>query len=367
MASNNVHTYRWLNYFTRTGHEVHLVISEEPYEDIDHRIKIHRLRLREKGLPWFKTLENLWRLESQLKKVIRQTAPDILHAHTIEHTAILGALSGFRPFVATAWGSDILIAPQKSAVRRLLVRYALRHADLLTCDTEHIRDRMVDLGAEPPKINIIKFGVDVDEFKPAPREEGLAQELNIGDSPAILSLRRLEALYDIETIIKAIPQVVTEVPRAKFVFLGEGSQRAMLEEMAKSLGVAGNVRFAGAVPAKEVPRYLNAADICVSTALSDAGPGGIIEAMSCELPVITTDFGDNRKWVEDGANGFIIPPRSPDTLAARIITLLKDKSLRERFGKANRQIIMERNNWAKEMAQMEKLYLGLVRKKGGRS
>ena len=83
--------------------------------------------------------------------------------------------------------------------------------------------------------------------------------------------------------------------------------------------------------------------------------------MACGLPAIITDFGDNRKWVEDGVSGFIIPPRAPEALASKIIYLLQNEGDRKKFGQANRRIIEEKNNWEREMGRMGKLYEGLIK------
>ena len=157
----------------------------------------------------------------------------------------------------------------------------------------------------------------------------------------------MNPLYDIETIIRAATLVLAEIPDAIFILLGLGSEEGKLRDMSKSLGVDDSIRFVGLVPADDVPQYLTSADICVSTALSDAGPGGIIEAMACELPVVTTDIGENRKCVEDGVNGYVIPVKSPKFLARRIVELLRNEDIRKHFGQINHRIIMERNNWEK--------------------
>jgi glycosyltransferase involved in cell wall biosynthesis len=81
--------------------------------------------------------------------------------------------------------------------------------------------------------------------------------------------------------------------------------------------------------------------------------------MACALPVIVTDVGDNRDWVKDGENGFIVPPRNPQALANAVITLIKDPQLRQKFGSKNREIITSRNNYYKEMDKIELLYQNL--------
>ncbi len=102
-------------------------------------------------------------------------------------------------------------------------------------------------------------------------------------------------------------------------------------------------------------------DVYVSTSLSDAGlAASTAEAMACGLPVVITDFGDNRKWIEDGESGFIVPLKDPKALAEKIIYLLKNKDIRREFGMRNRKIIEEKNNYYREMEKMENSYIELT-------
>jgi glycosyltransferase involved in cell wall biosynthesis len=220
---------------------------------------------------------------------------------------------------------------------------------------------MVQLGADPQKIRLVCFGVDTEEFRPDKKDNRLRERLGIFDSPMIISMRRLEPVYDVATFVKSIPLVLAEFPDAKFVIGSNGSQREYLVQLAKSLGVFASVRFVGYVPSEELPVYLASSDLYVSTSLSDAGlAASTAEAMSCGLPVVVTDFGDNRLWVQDGANGFTVPVNDHESLASKIVFILKHKDVKERFGRRNRQIVQERNNWAKEMEKMQDLYKELI-------
>jgi glycosyltransferase involved in cell wall biosynthesis len=121
------------------------------------------------------------------------------------------------------------------------------------------------------------------------------------------------------------------------------------------------VKFIGFIQNDKLPEYLNSMDVYVSTSLSDAGiAASTAEAMACGLPVIVTDVADNRVWVEDGVNGFVIPVKDPKLLAERVIHLLKNEDIRRRFGNISRKVIEERNNYYKEMAKMEEIYKKLV-------
>ena len=363
IASPSVHTNRWLKYFVDKGHEVHQITSVKPSDGGVDGVRLHLLRRFGPRMRVVNYLINTAPLLLQFKRLIKNIKPDIIHSQSVMDSTLLGAVSGFHPFVITPWGSDVLVAPQKSKVSRWIVKYVLKRADLITCDADHIKGPLIKLGADPQKIKLIYFGTDTRKFKPEQRDERLKEELGILDSPTIISLRRLEPICDVESLIDAVPLVLKEVPKAKFLIADKGSQEEELKQLAKSLDVSGSVKFVGRVPEDELPRYLALADIHVSTSLSDAGlAASTAEAMACGLPVVITDFGDNRKWVQDGVNGFIIPVRAPEVLAAKIIHLLKDEGTRKRFGEINRKIIVERNDREKEMGKMAKLYEELIEK-----
>jgi glycosyltransferase involved in cell wall biosynthesis len=354
--ASSIHTQKWVKYFADCGHELHL-ISRKPFEANDI-----------KGLNsyWLTSFRYPVLLRYpydiiKVRRLIKEIKPDVLHVHYAVGYGLLGALSGFHPFILSVWGSDILVAPKQSRIYKLTVELAIRRADVIHCDADHIIAPLIKLGAKPEKIKRIYFGVDTRKFKPIQGKEKLRRELGIPDSPTVISLRSLEPIYDIETLINSMPMVLKEIPEAKFLVVGGGSQEAKLKEQAKSLGISQSVKFTGRIPNDELPEYLSSADIYVSTSLSDAGlAGSTAEAMACGLPVIITDFGDNGKWVEDEINGFLIPLRDPEALASKIIQLIRDEEIRDRFGRINRQIIEERNDWQKEMRKIEELYESLM-------
>jgi glycosyltransferase involved in cell wall biosynthesis len=214
----------------------------------------------------------------------------------------------------------------------------------------------VQLGADRDKIKIVYFGTDTGKFRPL-AADGSRRSLELDGHPVILSLRSLEPLYDVASLVRALPAVLREVPAAQCVLVGQGSEREPLTALAARLGVAERMRFAGAIAREDIPRYLAAADVYVSTALSDAGlAASTAEAMACALPVVVTDSGENRAWVTDGEGGFVVPVRDPAVLAEKIITLLKDPALRAECGRHNRRLIEERNNYHVEMQKMERIY-----------
>ena len=166
IASPSIHTTKWLKYFVDTGHEVHMITSSSPSDDMPSGVEIHYLKRIPIRNQLINIVVNALPLFCQFKFQIRKIRPDVLHAHQVTDTALLGALSGFHPFVVTPWGSDVLIIPHKSWVAHKIAETVLKKADLITCDAEHIIAHLVKLGADYNKIKLINFGVDTNKFKP---------------------------------------------------------------------------------------------------------------------------------------------------------------------------------------------------------
>lgn len=358
--ASSIHTQRWVNFFARKDHDVYLITNSS----IDASLFPNNVRMHtfaEKFPLWKK--HKLILSVLKLTKLIREINPDILHSHWVCGFGFLGALSGYHPHVVTAWGSDIKIFPKKYIIVKWKTMFALKRADCITCDAEHMAASMEKLGAVGNKINIVCFGTDVERFNPDKKDSEIRQDLKIDiNSPLVISTRSFNPVYDVETLIKAIPHVLREIPQAIFVIAGEGTQRQYLTELAESLGVYKSTRFIGSLTSCNMARHLASCDLYVSTAVSDGGiAASTAEAMASGLPVIITDVGDNRQWVKDGEQGFIIPASDPKLLGNKIVELLYNPPLRKRFGEINREIIKEKNNYYVEMGKMEAIYYKLAK------
>jgi len=352
-SANNIHTQRWVKYFAEKGYDIHVISYE--FENIDN-VKVYTLsEAKNRYLSFFIRY-------FAVKKLINKIKPDIIHAHYVGGYGWLAALTGFHPFVASAWGTDVLVEPKISRVSRLLTRFALKKADLITCDGENSEDAMINLDINQKKIKIIFHGVDTRKFNFKQGDKEVIKNLfDEGDFPAVISDRSLKPIYDIETLIKAIPLVLKTIPDAKFIIAGEGEQKKYAMTLAKSLNVFDATRFVGQILHDELPKYLSSSDVYVSTSLSDGGMAvSTLEAMACGLPCIVTDVGDNNKWIINGESGFVIPTKNPKTLAEKIIYLIKNEMLRKKIGGRSRKIIEDKQDYGKEMLKMENLYKELI-------
>jgi len=357
----SIHTRRWLEFFSRDN-EVHLITLNYPVEEMttvtlkdyqDMNVKIHFIHRQFPGI-LFNT--------QKIKKLLRDIQPDLLHAHFATHYGYWGACSGFHPFVVSAWGDDVLIHPQKLWLSGF-VRHALRSADAITCDGENSKQAMLDLGIKNNKIYLIYHGVDTRKFSRVHRSEELMKTLFNNTHPVVICIRGFNPIYNIETLIRAIPTIVAEYPDVNFLIAGAGYEESRIKELAGHLGVSDSIRFIGWLSHETLPAYLASSDIYVSVSLSDGGVAvSTLEAMASGIAPVVTDVGDNSLWINDSANGFVIPLKRPDILAERILLLLKNAPMRVNIGAANRRLVEEKQDYYKEMNKVHILYEHLVRR-----
>jgi glycosyltransferase involved in cell wall biosynthesis len=361
----SIHTQRWVNYFARKGHEVHL-ICWKLMPGYDDNILIHLLtRLAPKiwvVSQYFSFL--FWIL--QVRRLVRKIKPDIIDGHFITVYGFLAACSGFHPLVVSAWGSDMLVQSKRNPLSKFTAKYAVKKADMIIClfPIDVAKEQITELGIDSNKIKRFLLGVDTAEFNPSHRDEKIRHNLGIGSSqPVVISTRILAPIYNVETLVKAIPLVLAEVPQAEFVIAGTGEQQGYLKELARDLGVSNNTKFIGWVPRTELPEYLSSADIYVSSSLSDGASNSLLEAMACELAPVVTNIPANRPWINEGENGFLFPVRDYKTLASKIINLLHNQEMREDFGRTSREIVQKKAEQQTEMEKMDSIYTELI--KGG--
>jgi len=348
------HSRKWINHFIKKGYKAYCVSLPSRHVEEMKNAEIYLLNdFRSKPLNIILNLQ-------KVKKLLREIKPDIVHSFYAGVNGSIGALSGFHPFLLTTFGSDIFEVP-KSIIKRVLIKFALKRADLITCNGEPLKEEILKLGGNPQKIRFIYWATDVEKFQPSSKNKNLRKQLALDNSPTIISLRNFEPVYNIETLIKAIRLVLKEVPSAKFIIAGKGSEEKRLKEIVENAHMKENIRFVGWIKEDDVAQYLNLSDIYVSTSLSDGDLAqSTQQAMACEKPVIITDIQVNKDRIKDGENGLLFPQRDSKSLAKKIIFLVKNKKFCMKLGNNGRKTIKKKLNHHREMEKAEDLYKEII-------
>lgn len=288
-----------------------------------------------------------------LRKVIREWKPEIVHAHYASSYGILGALSNFRPYVLSVWGSDVFDFPHTSVLHKLILKYNLFKADKVL-STSHVMAK--ETGLYTTKlVEVTPFGIDLDYFKPK-----LVKSFFTERDIIIGTVKTLEEKYGIEYLIRAFAILRDKHPNLplKLLIVGGGSQEEYLKELAQELGIASATVFTGRIPYDKVVEYHNMLSVSVSVSVSDSESFGVavIEASACEKPVVVARVGGLPEVVEDGVTGFIVEPRNPEQTAMAIENLVVNQELRRRMGQEGRNRVRKLFNWQNNVEQMVNIY-----------
>ncbi|MEX2247616.1 MAG: glycosyltransferase [Dehalococcoidia bacterium] len=367
---DGVHTRSWLRWFIDRGHELHAISYYEPREPIDG-VTLHVLRPGRRssggaaarrsapsrvprGAIRLVHAVRYWR--AGLRRVVREIAPDVLHAHFLVEHGFYGMAARFHPYVVTAWGSDVLVEPSRDLASGMIARRVARSADLLTSNNAYMAERIVALGAPRDRVHVVTLGADR-FFLDAWERSVNVRPPEPGRTPAVISTRAHEALYNVGEIIDAVA-LAENIEDTRLVVAHGGPEAEELHRRAAPLG--GRVGFAGFLDQAAFRDALSDAEVFVSVPSSDGTSVALLQAMAVGCFPIVSDLPTQRELVEDGVNGFRVPLHCSSCLAEAIERALADPELRRRAAEANRRIVEERGLNETQMLRMEELFLSLL-------
>jgi glycosyltransferase involved in cell wall biosynthesis len=202
-------------------------------------------------------------------------------------------------------------------VFRFVERALARRASRIVAITRALARFQVErVGLPAEKVEVIHYGLD-----DPPQAWGTNPPDDIPrDARVLLTVCRLEPQKGVDVAVRALPSVVARHPGAQLVVLGEGPQRAELQRLARSLGVAAH--FLGRVP--DVAAWLRRAELLVHAARWEGFGLALLEAMLAARPVVATNVSSIPEIVVDGETGLLVPPDDAETLAAAITRVLDD-------------------------------------------
>ncbi|NLU74525.1 glycosyltransferase family 4 protein [Streptomyces sp. HNM0575] len=270
--------------------------------------------------------------------------------------------AGARRIVATTHGHEAAWARLPGA-RRLLRRIG-EGTDTLTYLGEYTRSRIA--GALTPEAagRMVQLppGVDEKTFHPGSGGDSVRERLGLSGRPVVVCVSRLVPRKGQDTLIRAMPRILAEVPDAVLLLVGGGPYRGGLEKLAETTGVADSVRFTGAVPWEELPAHFGAGDVFAMPCRTRRGGLDVeglgivyLEASATGLPVVAGDSGGAPDAVLDGETGWVVRGGADGEAADRVVTLLKDPALRARMGEKGREWVLGRWRWdllAERMRQL---------------
>ena len=271
----------------------------------------------------------------QITQTIRRLRVDIIHTHSSKAGFLgrLGArLAGVPHIVHTPHGHvfEGYFSPAATRTFIALERLAARWTDrIITLSDEEARDHLRYGIGRPRQFVTIPSGVDLD-----PVRQATPVRLMSG-SPIIGTVARLAPVKGIEHLIAAASSILSELPGARFLIVGDGELRSALEAKARACGVADRIHFAGY--RNDVPAILAGMDMFVLPSLNEGMGRVLVMAMALGKPIVATRVGGIPELLGDGEAGVLVPPADPGALAEAICATLADPMRAQQLGEAGRR------------------------------
>ena len=345
------HDHRFLTALAKTDHRVFYMRLEgggQVLEDRPLPPEIEQIEWSGGKKP--ATLKNGVNLLDDLRRVIRQIKPDLIHAGPIQRSAFLVALAGFHPLVSVSWGYDLLHDAQINPFWRWATRYTLRHSDAFVGDCDTIRKLAISFGMHEERIITFPWGIELQHFTVQALEPLNPQPFSL------LSTRSWEPIYGIDVIARAFVIAARKRPELRLTLLGGGSQYAPIRQILLIGAVYDRVLFPGQVLYLDLPNYYRNTDLYIGASHSDGTSISLLEAFACGKPAIVPDIPGNREWVTPGENGWLFPDGDADALASAILNAMDQRQNLPEMGRKARLIAEARADWVKNFSQLEKAY-----------
>ncbi len=338
-----IHPQRSASWFSKQGHEVH-VITGQPVKFAG--IKIHKINFPRSSIIYHIPLiarifyfVHKRAAIKEAKQIIEKVKPDIINAYYLSDYGFLASYLGFHPFVITTMGDDMLLHPDRYGKKHIKkMKVALQKADLIHSVSPQITKVLKNLGVSKNNIIYSPEGVDLSSYDSFKIEDFPDEIKKWEKNPLVVSSRHFFPVYNNGLLIKAIPYAIEKNPDLRFVILGDGPMKEECMGLAKKLGIMDYVKFIGRVESKKVPGFFKAARIYVSTSISDSTSVALLEAMASGAFPIVTNIESNRSLIKNGENGFLVPMDNPKILAEKIVYALEKDTLLEKAKLKNYEI-----------------------------
>lgn len=206
--------------------------------------------------------------------------------------------------------------------------YGSMVADFLILPSRWLVNRLSAFSVVHPRMRVIGYGLGAAWYGPQGRKQRVGAPP--GNKKVIVCVARLVAIKGHRYLVEALELLRQRDDAFVCRFVGDGVLRAELEDQVDRLGLQDYVEFLGDIP--DAGAVMAAADIAVLPSLQDNLPFAVMEAQALGIPVVGTAVGGIVEMIEDGTNGFLVPPRDATRLFERLLVLLQDDNLRERQG-----------------------------------
>ncbi len=291
----------------------------------------------------------------ELVGILRASGASVLFCHGYK-SGLLGRLAGRKlgiPVIAVShgWTGESL----RVRLFDWIDRVNLRWMDEVVCVSEGQARKVRRCGVPSQKVRVVRDAVRTDRFASPEAEYRSRLESLFPDKPEVIvgAAGRLSPEKGYRFLVDAAADVLRQHPNTGFVLFGDGPLR---EEIARRAGTNGlGARFQLPGFCRDLDGFLPHFDLFVLPSLTEGLPNVVLEAFAARVPVVATAVGGTPEVVEDGVNGYLVPPGKVEPLADRIVRLVCDRQRRVAMGARGRRRVEEKFSFGAQAKAYEEL------------
>ncbi|HEV2915225.1 MAG TPA: glycosyltransferase [Pyrinomonadaceae bacterium] len=314
---------------------------------------------------------NMVRQLRRFRRFLQEREIDVVHAQDF-YTNVFGMTGAALARVPVRIASRFETLGWRTATQNLTERGAFRLAHAVNANAEAVKQYLVKQGVPARKVAVIYYGFDVKRVTLSPGTEraGMLELLGLPRAPerrfvTIVANLRHE-VKNHRMFLRAAQRVKAAVPDAAFVLAGEGELTDSLRALAARLGLERDALFIGRC--ERIAELLAVSDVCVLSSTAEGFSNSILEYMAAARPVVVTDVGGAREAVIEGETGYLVESGDEETMAARIVELLRDPERARQMGRRGREVVESRFSDQRQLEDTQALYerlLGRASKESG--
>ena len=235
----------------------------------------------------------------------------------------------------------------------------------VVANSEAVRSTLITEGITADKITVVYNGLDVARLIPEAHSRADSIKLlgvNVDENRRFISIvaNMRHEVKDYPMFLRSAQQVLESEPKAAFLLAGEGELTDSLRTLAVELGIQDSTYFLGRC--ERVADLLSISEICVLSSKAEGFSNSILEYMAAGRPVVVTNVGGAAELVSEGETGYLVSSGDDATMAARIISLLREPDTARKMGENGARLVKEKFSCAAQLSRTESLYDRLLQK-----
>lgn len=318
----------------KKGHQVHFITYRQPARLNSFQQNVFYHEVSNADYPLFEYAPYDTALASKLVDVVKHANLDILHVHyAIPHAAvaymakkILLTEGRYVPTITTLHGTDITLVGSNRAFAPV-VEFSINKSDGVTAVSDSLKHQTLDYFKIKNDIKVIHNFIDFKRFQRKNKDH--FKKAIAPDGERILvhtsNFRKVKRIQDVIQVFKQVHDVMP----SKLLLIGDGPERQSMEVLCRELGLCDNIRFLGRQDAIE--ELLAVSDLFLMPSESESFGLAALEAMACEVPVVSSNAGGIPEVNIHGETGFLADVGDVDTMAKYAIQILSDDDLLSSF------------------------------------